>query len=109
MGDRLLEGRAPQGLVARLAPPFDGEIVEARLCEMARDRLRLPLGLNKRLRRAPVQRLPAALQEAVVGRVLNQRMLKAVDRLRRDALYEEKVRLQETVQSRSQRGIISPS
>ena len=28
MGDRLLEGRAAQGLVARLAPPFDREIVE---------------------------------------------------------------------------------
>ena len=28
MGDRLLEGRAAQRLVARLAPPFDAEIVE---------------------------------------------------------------------------------
>ena len=31
MGDRLLEGRAAQRLVARLAPPFDREIVEAGL------------------------------------------------------------------------------
>ena len=28
MGDRLLEGGAAQCLVTRLAPPFDGEIVE---------------------------------------------------------------------------------
>ena len=41
MGDRLLEGRAAQRLVARLAPPFDREIVEAGLSEMMRDRLRL--------------------------------------------------------------------
>ena len=31
MGDRLLEGRAAQRLIARLAPPFDREIVEAGL------------------------------------------------------------------------------
>ena len=41
MGDRLLEGRAAQRLVARLAPPFDGEIVEAGLGEMMGDRFGL--------------------------------------------------------------------
>ena len=41
MRNRLLEGRAAQSLVARLAPPLDGEIVETRLGEMMRDRLGL--------------------------------------------------------------------
>ena len=41
MGDRLLEGRAAQGLIARLAPPFDGEIVETGLGEMMGDRFGL--------------------------------------------------------------------
>jgi hypothetical protein len=34
MGDRLLEGRATQGLITRLAPPFDRKVVEARLSKM---------------------------------------------------------------------------
>ena len=37
MGDRLLEGRAAQRLVARLAPPFDRQIVETGLGEMMGD------------------------------------------------------------------------
>jgi hypothetical protein len=41
MGDRLLEGRAAQGLVARLAPPFDGEIIEPGLGEVMGDDFRL--------------------------------------------------------------------
>jgi hypothetical protein len=40
MGDRLLEGRAAQGLIAGLAPPFDREIVEAGLREVVRDDFR---------------------------------------------------------------------
>jgi hypothetical protein len=38
---------------------------------------------------AAVQRLAAALQQAVVGRVLDQRVLEAIDRLRAGALDEE--------------------
>jgi hypothetical protein len=33
MRDRLLEGRTAQSLIARLAPPFDRELVEAGLSE----------------------------------------------------------------------------
>ena len=40
MGDRLLEGRAAERLVARSSPPFDGEVVEAGLREMVRDHFR---------------------------------------------------------------------
>ena len=76
MGGRLLEGRAAQGLVAGFAPPFDGEVVEAGLGEMMGDRL----GFGRRafaqdfggLR---VERLTAALEQAVVGGVLDQRVL----------------------------------
>ena len=56
MGDRLLEGRAAQRLVARLAPPFDREIVEAGLGEMMRDRF----GLGVARRAAPRPRGGAA-------------------------------------------------
>ena len=35
---------------------------------------------------APVQRLPSGFEQAVVGRVLDQRVLEAIARLRRRAL-----------------------
>ena len=86
MGDRLLEGRAAQGLVARLAPPFDREIVEAGLGEMMGDDFRLGRGalglIAQDFGGAAVQRLAAALEQAVVGRVLDQRVLEAIVRLR---------------------------
>ena len=91
MGDRLLEGRAAQRLVARLAPPFDGEIVEAGLGEMMGDRFGLGVGVAQRLGRAAVQRLAAALEQAVVGRVLDQRVLETVGGGRRGAVDEQEV------------------
>ena len=75
MGDRLLEGRAAQSLVARFAPPFDGQLVEIGLRKVVRDQFglgRRALGIvAQRLGRAAVQRLAAALKQAVVGRVLD--------------------------------------
>ena len=66
MGNRFPEGRAAQGLIARLAPPLDREVVEAGLGEMMRDDFRLgrrALGLvAQELGGAPVQPLPAALE-----------------------------------------------
>ena len=41
MCDRFLEGRAAQRLIARLAPPFYGEVVEPGLGEMVGDGLGL--------------------------------------------------------------------
>ena len=88
MGDRLLEGRAAQSVVARLAPPFDRLIVEASLREMIGDHFRLrrrALGLaGQDFGGAPVQCLPAALEQAFVGGVLDQRVLELVDRARRE-------------------------
>ncbi len=45
MGDCLLEGRAAQSLVARLAPPFDRKIAETGLDEMMGDRFGLGVGV----------------------------------------------------------------
>ena len=47
VGDRLLERRAAKGLVARLAPPFDREIVETGLGEMMGDRFRFGVGASR--------------------------------------------------------------
>ena len=91
MGDRLLEGRAAQRLVARLAPPFDREVVETGLGEMMGDRFGLGVRVAQRLGGAAVQRLAAALEQALVGRVLDQRVLEAIGRLRRGAVDEEEV------------------
>src|SRR5215813_2701012 len=77
MGDRLLVRRAAQRVLARLAPPVDRHVVEPGLPAVMRHSLRLPRGLDQRLRRASVQRLTAAPQKAVVSRVLNQRVLEA--------------------------------
>src|ERR1700693_6396657 len=51
-------------------------------CVMMRERLGLRRGRGQQnLGRAPVQRLAAALQEAVVGGVLDQRVLEAIVRV----------------------------
>jgi hypothetical protein len=66
MRDRLLEGRAPKREIAGLAPPFDREIVEARFGEMMGDRLGFGrCAFAQDFRRAAVQRLAAALEQAV--------------------------------------------
>ena len=108
MGDRLLEGRAAQRLVARLAPPFDGEIVEAGLGEMMRDRFGLGVRVAQRLGGAAMQRLAAALEQALVGRVLDQRVLEAIVRLRRRALDEQEVGLGEPLERGLQARLVDP-
>ena len=61
MGDRFLEGGSPERLVARLAPPFDCEVVEPGLGEMMGDRFGLGLKIAQDFGRATMQRLAAAL------------------------------------------------
>jgi hypothetical protein len=93
VGDRLLESRAAQSLIARLAPPFDREIIEAGLGEMSRDRLRLGHCALRLLEQAfggaPMECLAAALEQAVVGRVLDQGVLEAIVGTRRRALDKQ--------------------
>ena len=104
MRNRLLEGRASQGLVAGLAPPFDPEVVETGLGEMMRDKLRLggrALGLVAQdFSGAAVQRLAAAPEQALVGCVLDQRVLEAIDRLAAGALDEHEVRVDQPIERR---------
>jgi hypothetical protein len=90
MGDRFLEGRPAERRVARLAPPFDGQVVEPGLPEMMGD----DFGLSRRallivaqeFGGPSVQRLPTAFEQAVVGGILDQRMLEAISGLRRRTL-----------------------
>ena len=99
MGDRLLEGRAAQRLVARLAPPFDREVVETGLGEMMGDRFGLGRSRSRKdFGGAAMQRLAAALEQAVVGRVLDQRVLEAIVGLRWRALDEQKVGVGKPIQ-----------
>jgi hypothetical protein len=109
MGNRLLEGRAAQGLIARLAPPFDREVVEAGLGEMVCD----GFGLGRRaygfvpedFARSAVERLAAALEKTVVGRVLDERVLEAIGCLRAGALDEQEVGVDKAIERGLQGGV----
>src|ERR1700728_3198640 len=98
MGHRLLEGGTAQCVLPRIAPPFDCQTFGTGGSEMISDRLRFRLSSDQRRGCAFVQRLTAASQEAVIRRVLNQRMLEAVGHLRRQAVNEEKGCVHETRQ-----------
>jgi hypothetical protein len=110
MRDSFLERRAAERLIARSSPPFNRKVVEPGLREMMGDDFRLsccPLWIvAQQFTRAPVQRLPAALEQAIVGGVLDQGVLEALGRLRRRALDEQKVGIGEPVQRRLQRGLV---
>jgi len=56
-----------------------------------------------------MERLTSALEQAVVRRVLDQRVLEAVVRLRSVALNEKNVSLGEPLQRRAQRAFIEAS
>ena len=65
---------------------------------MMGDRFGLGVRVAQRLGRAAVQRLPAALEQARVGRVLDQRMLEAIIGLRRRALDKQQVGVGKPIQ-----------
>ena len=90
MGDRLLEGRAAQRLVARSSPPFDCRIVEPGLGEMMGDRLELGVRAEQRLGGVAMQRLAPALHKTLVGRVADQRVFETIGCFWRRAFDEEK-------------------
>ena len=74
---------------------------------MMREHLRLRRGRGQQhLGGAVVQRLTAALQEAVVGCVLDQRVLEAIARVRRDAFDEQELRVGEPVERGAQRRLV---
>src|SRR5271166_6741100 len=102
MCGRFLKGGAAQRLVARLPPPFYGEIVQPGLGEMVRNDLGLSRCLlsiaAKEFACASVQRLAAALEQTAVGRVLDQRVLEAIFGLRRSALDKQQVGVGKPIQ-----------
>ena len=112
MGDRFLERRAAQRLVARLAPPLDRQIVETRLGEMMGDCFGLGRSalwlITQDFGGAAVQRLPATLEQAVVGRVLDQRVLEAIVCLLARALGDEGIRAGEPIERRQEAELSSP-
>ena len=73
---------------------------------MMGDRFGLGVRVAQRLGRAAVQRLPAALEQAVVGRVLDQRVLEAIVGLRWRALDKQEVGVGKPIQRRLQRCFI---
>ena len=113
MGDRLLERRTAQGLVAGLAPPFDREVVEAGLGEVMGDDFWLGRGalglIAQDFRGAAVQRVAAAPEQAVVGRVLDQRVLEAIVRLPAGALRDEEVRAGEPIERGLKGNVLDPA
>src|SRR5215467_499794 len=98
MRDGLIVSRAVECQVAGLAPPFYRSFSEPGLCEMVCDDLRLGSGkrwepVAHRPGDAPMQHLPPALEQALIGRVLHQRMLEAVAHIRRRVCAEQQPRL----------------
>ena len=88
MCDRLGIGRTFQGLLAGLAPPFEGYSVQPGFSEVKCQNFRLGLGddwklVAQNIADVLVEQLPPALEQALVSRFLNERMLEAISRLRR--------------------------
>src|SRR5579863_4081456 len=76
---------------------------------MVRDDLGLGIpALAQDFRRTLMQRKSPALQQAVISRVLDQRVLETIARLRRGAFDEEDVRLGEALERRLQPGFVPP-
>ena len=65
---------------------------------MMGDRFGLGVGVAQRVGGAAVQRLAAALEQALVGRVLDQRVLETVGGGRRGAVDEQEVGFREPIQ-----------
>jgi len=110
MGDRLLERRPAQGLNARSSPPLNRRFFEPGLSEMMSNDLGLSRGalwiVAQQFGGTAVQRLTAALEQAVVSRILDQRVLEAIVGLRGRALDEQEVGVGEPVQRPLQHGIV---
>ena len=101
MGNRLLERRTAQRLIARLPPPPDSEIVEPSLREVMRDDFRFShrsLWIVAQEFGGEVERLAAALEQTVRGGVLDQRVLEAIVGLRGSALDKQKVGVSKPIQ-----------
>src|SRR5271166_4279035 len=114
MRDRLLEGRAAQGLIAGLAPILDRLLGEAGLGEMVRENFRLGGRairelVAQRFGGAAVKRLTAAFEQVFVSRVLDQCVLEAVFGVWRQALDQQDVGLGEFFERGLEAGLVETS
>ena len=80
--------RAFQRVLAGLAPPLEGHRVQPRFSEVICQDFRLGPGDDRKLvaqdfANVLMEQLPAALEQALVGRFLNERMLEAIAHFRR--------------------------
>ena len=96
-----------QGSLSRYAPPFDSGFGQPRLREVMREQLRLGCSsggklIAENLACAAVQSLATALEQVLMSRILNERMLKAVFGFWRKALHQEYVGLSQPLQRRLQ-------
>ena len=97
--------------LARVLPVTDGLLNQARLGAMVGEQFGLDLGrlrksLGKHLSDPLMELLASALQQRMVGRLLDQRMLEGVDRVRRGAAPVHEFRIHETSQGVLQRWLL---
>ena len=105
--------RALQRLLARLAPPLQRYLAQSRFGEVVCHDFRLCFGDDWKLIAQDVanvlmEQMPAALEQTLVSRFLNQRMLEAIDRFRRRPAAQQQFGLFELSQRGAQRQIIAP-
>ena len=112
MRDGLVVGGSVQRPVTCLDPPLNGGLAEPRLREMMGDDLRLGVSclepIAQGLGNAPVQHLPATLEQVLVGYVLNQRVLESVNGFRRLTAAEHKLRVLKLGERVLQRRLVEP-
>ena len=106
--------RALQRPLSRFAPPFDGRFGHARLGEVMRQQLRFGRSgagelVAQGLADAAVQNLAPALEQILISRVLNERVLEAIVGIRRQALHQQDVGLGEPFQRSLQRASSIPA
>ena len=111
MAHRFDVGRVLDGALARLLPVPDRLLGESGLREMVGELLGLLLGRIgearlEGLRDLPVELLAAPLEERLVGRLLDQRMLEDVAGMRHRPTLVEQLRLDQTLESAPKRGLI---
>src|SRR5262249_28082289 len=101
-----------QGALSGFAPPFDSTIRQPCLREVMREQLRLGCSSGWKLiaenfARTAMQRLATALEQVLIGRILDQRVFKAVVGFRWKALYQEYVGLSQPLKRRLQRFVVN--
>ena len=106
MGNAFNECRALQGSLSRFGPPLIAASIQTRVCKVMRQQFRFGCSVGgelvaKDLAHAAVQNLAPALEQILISRILNERVLEAIIGSRREALHQQDVGFGEPLQSRS--------